>query len=53
MEAIYNASFSPGPGCPNCTKPDKPPMGSHVDPIVAATCTLLAAARRAGALGRT
>ena len=30
------------------TKPDKPPMGSHVDPIVAATCTLLAAARRAG-----
>ena len=23
--AIYNASFSPGPGCPNCTKPDKPP----------------------------
>ena len=29
------------------TKPDKPPMGSHVDPIVESTCTLLAAARRA------
>ena len=29
------------------TKPDKPPMGSHVDPIVEATCTLLAAARKA------
>jgi|EP01047_Picozoa_sp_COSAG01_P069680 hypothetical protein len=22
---VYNASFSPGPGCPNCTKPIKPP----------------------------
>ena len=30
------------------TKPDKPPMGSHVDPIVEATCVLLEAARAAG-----
>ena len=30
------------------TKPDKPPMGSHVDPIVEATCVLLKAARAAG-----
>ena len=29
------------------TKPDKPPMGSHVDPIVEATCALLKSARQA------
>ena len=23
--AVYNASFHPGPGCPNCTKPVNPP----------------------------
>ena len=30
------------------TKPDKPPMGSHIDPIVESTCVLLKAARAAG-----
>lgn len=30
------------------TKPDKPPMGSHIDPIVEATCVLLKSARQAG-----
>ena len=29
------------------TKPDKPPMGSHIDPIVDSTCDLLKAARSA------